>query len=95
MPPGREAVDVLSDDIEALLVVNPDKASILDALNMKVLLERKEVKILGVILNRAGGEDERWIDEIERVLESRVVAVIPESRVVRDALHGEQCFVEV
>jgi septum site-determining protein MinD len=94
MPPGREAVDVLSDEIEALLVVNPDKASILDALNMKVLLVKKDVKILGVVLNRAHREDEKWIDEIERVLESHVVAVIPESRVVRDALHSEECFVE-
>ncbi|MFH0904899.1 MAG: cell division ATPase MinD [Methanobacteriota archaeon] len=95
MPPGREGVGVLSNIIEALLVVNPDKASILDALNMKVLLMKKDVKILGVVLNRAQRDDEKWIDEIERVLESHVVAVIPESKIVRDALHSEECFVEV
>ena len=68
---------------------------ILDALNMKVLLMKKDVKILGVVLNRAQRDDEKWIDEIERVLESHVVAVIPESKIVRDALHSEECFVEV
>ncbi len=95
MPPGREAVNVLSEKMEALLVVNPDKASILDALNMKMLLSGKDVNILGIILNRAQRNDEKWIDEIERVLESNVVAVIPESMVVKEALHSEECFVKV
>lgn len=92
MPPGREAVDVLWGEIEALLVSNPDKASVLDALNMKVLLEKKGVKVLGAVLNRAEN-DERWIDEMERILETSVVAVIPESRVVKKALETEECFV--
>lgn len=95
MPPGRDAIDVLSNAIEALIVVNPDKASILDALNMKVLLVKKDVKILGIILNRAYREDVKWIEEIERMLESHIVAVIPESGVVREALHSEKCFIEV
>jgi len=92
MPPGREAVDALREDVEALIVMNPDKASVLDGLNMKVLLEKKGVKILGAVLNRAD-RDERWIDEIERMLEISVVAVIPESRTVKRALENEECFV--
>lgn len=94
MPPGREAVNALSEEMEALLVVNPDKASVLDALNMKVILSKKDISILGIILNRAHRNDEKWIDEIEKVLESHVVAVIPESIVVREALRSEECFVE-
>lgn len=92
MPPGREAVEALLDGMEALIVMNPDKASVLDGLNMKVLLEKKGVRILGAVLNRAD-RDERWIDEIERMLETSVVAVIPESRTVRRALENEECFV--
>ncbi|MCX9011804.1 MAG: cell division ATPase MinD [Candidatus Methanoperedens sp.] len=92
MPPGREAVDALRDNMEALIIMNPDKASVLDGLNMKVLLEKKGVKILGAVLNRAD-RDERWIDEIERMLETSVVAVIPESRTVKRALENEECFV--
>lgn len=91
MPPGREAVNVLYENIEALLVINPDKASILDAINMKILLERKGVKILGAILNRAENELE-LVDEIERVLETKVVAVIPDSKIVKDASNNEECF---
>jgi len=95
MPPGREAVDVLFSDMEALIVCNPDKAAVLDAFNMKILLEKKGVKILGAVLNRATRKDEAWIDEVEKMLETHVVAVIPESKVVKDALDREECFVVV
>jgi septum site-determining protein MinD len=91
MPPGREAVDVLFEDIEALLVINPDKASILDAINMKALLGRKGVNIIGAILNRSE-HDLELIDEIERVLETKILAVIPDSKIVKDATNNEECF---
>jgi len=62
---------------------------------MKILLEKKGVKILGAVLNRATRKDEAWIDEVEKMLETHVVAVIPESKVVKDALDREECFVVV
>lgn len=91
MPPGREALDVLSEKMEVLLVVNPDKAALLDAVNTKFLLEKRGIKILGAVLNRSE-HDERWVDEIERVLETGVVAVIPESKLVKESLNKEECF---
>lgn len=91
MPPGREAVDILYDDIKALLVVNSDKASILDAINMKALLEKKGVVIFGAILNRYEN-DSGLVDEIERVLETKILAVIPDSKIVKDATNKEECF---
>ncbi len=93
MPPGREGIDILWNKIEALLVITPDKASVLDAINMKALLEKKEVKVIGAVLNRANKEDEKWIHDIERIIETSVVAVIPESRVVKESLDNEECFV--
>ncbi len=92
MPPGREAIEVLSGDIGTLLVVNSDKPSILDAVNMKTLLERKGIKTLGVILNRHE-RDLEVIDEIEKVLNTKVVAVIPDSKIVKNAFNDEECFV--
>jgi len=44
LPLGRVAVDRLHIETEALLVVNHIKAAILDALNMKTVLEKKGVK---------------------------------------------------
>jgi septum site-determining protein MinD len=93
LPPGRESIDVLSgNDIGVLLVVNSNKPSILDAVNIKVLLDKKNVNILGVILNRYA-RDPELIDEIEKALDSKVVAVIPESKIVNDAYMFEECFV--
>lgn len=92
MPPGREAIDILWDDVEALLVINPDRAAILDAINMKTLLERKGIRILGAILNRSD-HDLTLIDEIERVLETDIVAIIPESKAVKQAFNNEECIV--
>ncbi len=94
MPPGREAVEVMWNDVEALLVINPNKAALLDSLNMKILLEKKGVKILGAVLNRASKADEAWVGEIERVLETHVVSVIVESKVVKRSLDNEECFIE-
>jgi septum site-determining protein MinD len=93
MPPGREAIDVFSgNNIGVLLVVNSNKPSILDAVNIKVLLDKKNVKTLGVILNRYQ-RDPELIGEIEKTLDSKVVAVIPESKIVNDAYMLEECFV--
>lgn len=91
MPPGREAIDVLFEDIKVLLVINSDKASILDAVNMKALLNRKNINILGAILNRSE-DDLELIDEIERILETKVLAVIPDSKIIKDATNNEECF---
>lgn len=91
MPPGREAIDVLYDDVEALIVINYDKASILDAINMKALLDRKGVKILGAILNRSE-YDADLVDEIEKALDIKVVTVIPDSKIIKDASNNEECF---
>ncbi len=54
---------------------------------------REAVNVLGAVLNRAENGEE-WIEEIERVLETRVV-VIPESRVVKEAYEMGECFVVV
>jgi len=51
------------------------------------------VKMLGAVLNRVHRADEEWIDNTERILEMHVVAVIPESRIVIESLHNEECFV--
>ena len=93
MPPGRESVDVLHSGIEVLLVINPNKAALLDAFNLKVLLDKKGVTVAGAVINRAQRGDEEWIDKTENILETPVVAVIPESKMVNKALHNEECFV--
>jgi septum site-determining protein MinD len=95
MPPGREAIDLFSQNIETLLIVNPNKPAILDALNMKVLLEKRGSRVIGAVLNRAEGDVDGWIEEIEKTLEVYVVGVIPESREVKEAFSADECFVSI
>ena len=71
---------------ELLLVVNPEIASITDGLKTKIVAERLGTKVLGVIVNRIttlGIEMAR--NEIEAILEARVIAMIPEDPEVRKA----------
>ena len=82
----RSAVIAIAAAQELLLVVNPEIASITDGLKTKIVAERLGTKILGVIVNRIttlGIEMAR--NEIEAILEARVIAMIPEDPEVRKA----------
>jgi septum site-determining protein MinD len=93
MPPGREAIRVLKQGQEMLLVVNPEKASVLDALNLKVIAEKKRLNILGAVVNRAGGYPrELRTEDIEEVLELDVLATIPEDKKVMECYSEEVPF---
>lgn len=84
-PPGSEAVDVVGEDTYVLIVANPEKLSIADAYNVKLVLEGK-AKVLGVVINRANGAD---IEAIEDMLSLPVLAVLPEESRVGEALEAE------
>ncbi len=82
----RSAVIAIAAAQELLLVVNPEIASITDGLKTKIVAERLGTKVLGVIVNRIttlGIEMAR--NEIEAILEARVIAMIPEDPEVRKA----------
>ena len=87
-PAGLEksAIVALAASDELLLVVNPEIASITDALKTKYIAERLGTKMLGIIVNRVtklGVEIAK--KEIEAILEGKVLAVIPEDPEVRKA----------
>ncbi len=94
MPPGREASLMMDKNQEVLIVTTPETSACLDALNMKLLSERADAKILGVILNMA---DSRTGDlskeDVEKTTESKVVSAIPEDKKVRKANSHETPFV--
>ncbi|MFQ5800296.1 MAG: septum site-determining protein MinD, partial [Candidatus Hydrothermarchaeales archaeon] len=69
---------------EMLLVVNPEIASVADALKVKMTFEELDGHLLGVALNRATFEEEDLkVEEIEALLDANVVAVIPEDREIK------------
>ncbi len=71
---------------EMLLVVNPEVASVADAMKVKMTFEELEGHLLGVVLNRATfHEEDLKVEEIEALLDSNVLAVIPEDREIKKA----------
>jgi septum site-determining protein MinD len=82
----RSAVIAIAAAQELILVVNPEIASITDGLKTKIVAERLGTKILGVVVNRITtlGIDMAK-NEIEAILEARVIGMIPEDPEVRKA----------
>ncbi|MET1124598.1 MAG: septum site-determining protein MinD [Archaeoglobaceae archaeon] len=80
----RNAIIAMAAAQELLLVVNPEISSITDALKTKIVAERLGTKVLGVVVNRIttlGVEMAK--SEIEAILETKVLAMIPEDPEVR------------
>ncbi len=87
-PAGLEksAIVALAASDEFLLVVNPEIASITDALKTKYIAERLGAKMLGIVVNRVTKLSvEIAKKEIEAILEGKVLAVVPEDSEVRKA----------
>lgn len=71
---------------EMVLVVNPEIASVADALKVKMTFEEMDGHLLGVVVNRVTyDEEDLKIDEIEALLDADVIAVIPEDRAIKKA----------
>jgi len=83
---SKEGVVPLSVADQVILVVNPELASMADALKTKILCEVMGGQVYGAILNRAGVEHtEIRSHSVEDVLGVRVIDVVPEDASVRRA----------
>ena len=83
---SKEGVVPLSVADQVILVVNPELASMADALKTKILCEVMGGSVYGAILNRAGQEHtELRSQSVEDVLGVRVIDVVPEDANVRRA----------
>lgn len=83
----KPTIPALKVGNELLLVVNPEVASISDALKVKLAFQQIGGEILGVVVNRMSYEPEDLtIEEIESLLEERVICVIPEDPNMKKAV---------
>jgi septum site-determining protein MinD len=83
---SKEGVVPLSVADQVILVVNPELASMADALKTKILCEVMGGNVYGAILNRAGQEHtELRSQSVEDVLGVRVIDIVPEDASVRRA----------
>lgn len=88
---GRSVVTALAAGDNLLLVMNPEISSISDALKTRAVATRLGSNVLGAVLNRVGFMgDNMSIQDVELILETRVIATIPEdAEVRRSTTYGE------
>ncbi|MCE5214851.1 MAG: cell division ATPase MinD [Methanobacterium sp.] len=75
----RDALAAMSPADEMILVTTPEVTSITDTLKTKLIAERMDIDILGVVVNRNQYYEEFLTpDEIESILEVPIITIIPE-----------------
>ncbi len=81
---GRGVMAVISSAQEILLVVNPEISSMSDALKTKIVANKLGAHVLGIVLNRATFDSmDMIVREIEYILETPILAVVPEDPEVK------------
>jgi len=81
---GKSAITALAVGQELLLIVNPEISSMADALKTKIVGKKLGIHVLGAILNRAGSDrTDLTVEEVQTILEAKVVATIPEDGEVK------------
>ncbi|MBA7502276.1 Septum site-determining protein MinD [subsurface metagenome] len=84
---GHDSITALAVAQEAIFVITPNFASVLEAMKIKRVAERLHVKSPELIINRASGErTDLPQKEIESILELPVLGVIPEDIEVKHAI---------
>ncbi len=92
-PPGlgREVQQVLQECDEALLIVMPTPGAVVDALKTVQLAKEQNTLIAGAVLNMVHKErGELSAADIEQLLGTKVLGVIPYDRKVLRAMHRMQ-----
>lgn len=91
----HDSITALAAAREAIFVVTPDFASVLEAMKIKRVAERLNVKLLGSVINCISGErTDVPQKEIESILELPVLGTVPEDiEVKRAAALGEAVVV--
>jgi septum site-determining protein MinD len=92
---GRSVVTALAASQELLLVANPEITSMSDALKTKIVAKKLGTHVLGAILNRGGYDrTDLTVQEVEVILETKVLAMIPEDpEIRRSSAFGEPVVV--
>ncbi|MFN4133235.1 MAG: cell division ATPase MinD [Candidatus Hadarchaeales archaeon] len=83
----RDAITVMSQAKEVVIVVTPDLAAVSNAIKTKLVAEKLGLKNIGLVVTRAmeGGADIPP-REISMVLDLPVLGVIPEDKAVRQSI---------
>jgi len=85
---GEKTQLIIRSSRELILITTPDLPAIADAIRTSKMAERLGKDISGIILNKVKNDNiELSIKNVETILESRVIGIIPEDDNVRKAMH--------
>lgn len=81
---GKNVVTALAAGQEAFIVANPEISAMSDALKTKIVAKKLGAHIPGIILNKVSfDKTDLTVQEVEGILETRVISVIPDDPEVR------------
>jgi len=84
---NEENLNIIKNCHDLLIVTTPDFIAITETLKMIKVARSHDKNILGIIVNRFTGRDyDMKIENIQTLLNERVIAVVPEDRAVKEAL---------
>jgi len=80
---------------KVLIVLTPELFSIADGLKIKQSSEMAGTQILGAVLNRTGRDfGEMGVDEIEMIVQEKIISTIPEDENIRNATLKRMSVIE-
>ncbi len=84
---GKSVITALAASQKVILVVIPEVSSMSDALKTKIVAKKLGAHVLGAVVNRAGYDvkTDLTTQEVESILETKVLGVIPEDVEMRRA----------
>ncbi|MCX6767939.1 MAG: cell division ATPase MinD [Candidatus Micrarchaeota archaeon] len=83
---AKDAREAIKAAKEAILVINPEPASLADGLKVKAICDREDVKLIGVIVNAVTGDrSEIKKVDLETIIGAPVIQELPEDKEVRKA----------
>ena len=81
---GKDAQEAVKASKEAVLVLNPEPASLADGLKIKTICERNNIKILGIAINMVTGDkSEIKKSDLETIMGANVIQELPEDMEVK------------
>ncbi|MFH0962240.1 MAG: cell division ATPase MinD [archaeon] len=91
---SSEVLSVIAASDEVLVVTNPEWPAITDALKTIILAKEYGAHITGVVLNRVtNSKIEPNMKGLETILETNIVAIIPEDREAKEAIANKNPIV--
>ncbi|RLG22047.1 hypothetical protein DRN74_01385 [Candidatus Micrarchaeota archaeon] len=84
---GKETILTIENSDDILIVTNPELPAVVEALRCARLAKAFKKNVLGVVINRVGEyEYELLPEEVENITEERILGIIPEDRVLQEAI---------